>query len=62
MRAVPLRVVESNTLLVVRSRWHQLSKPEEGRPEGHVGLEEELWVLCALGKVQTLLRSLTRHM
>src|SRR5262245_46169869 len=61
MGAVLLGVVESRALLQVCSSSGQLSAIEQGESERVVSLEEERWVLEALGESEELLSQLPRR-
>jgi len=60
MGAVLLRVVEGDPLLQVGAGCDQLSQPEQGCPQGPMGLQEERRGLEALGYAKELFRQCVR--
>jgi hypothetical protein len=55
MDVVPLRVIEAQPLFLVHPGGKELTSREQARPEGVMGLEQEVRVVEALGQAQELL-------
>ena len=55
MGAVPLQVIEPQPLFLVHPGGGHLAATEQAGPQGMVGLQQEVWVLDALGQAEELL-------